>query len=138
MSARLHDLGKITYRSNILSADRALSPREQALTQRHPLLGWKVLEEVPLQCVDREAVLYHHEREDGTGYLHKAAADIPESAKILAVADVYQALTSPRAYRPAVAPMEARAYLEAQKGRLFDGRVVDALLATLPEEHTSA
>ena len=110
---------------------------EQAVTQRHPLVGWKVLEEVPLRCVDREAVLYHHEREDGSGYLHKQGADIPVAAKVLAVADVYQALTSPRAYRPAVTPAEAREYLEDQKGRLFEGRVVDALFASLDGEPAS-
>jgi len=138
VSARLHDLGKVTYRSRVLAADRAMSPREQALTQRHPLLGWKVLEEVPLRCVDREAVLYHHEREDGSGYLHKPGKDIPEAAKVLAVADVYQALTSPRAYRPAVSPAEARAYVLGQRDLLFDGRVVDALVASLEANGASA
>lgn len=131
VSSRLHDLGKLGYRSRVLSEPRALNPRERALAQRHPLLGWKFLEDVPLTGVDLDAILYHHEREDGSGYLHKPGAEVPRNAKILAVADVYQALTSARPYRPAVPPAEAMAYLEAQKGVLFDARVVEALAATV-------
>lgn len=128
VSGRLHDLGKVSYRTSVLAEARALSPRERALTQRHPLLSWKFLEGLPVQGIDREAILYHHEREDGTGYLHKAGLEIPISAKILAVAEVYQALTSLRSYRPAVAPEEAAAYLDAHRDSLFDPRVVEALI----------
>ncbi len=131
VSSLLHDLGKISYRSDLLAEPRALSARERALTQRHPLLGWKLLEEVPLHRVDREAILYHHEREDGSGYLHKASADTPENAKLLAVADVYQALVSPRPYRPAVSAEEALRYLQDHKGELFDTRAVTALATYL-------
>ncbi len=138
VSARLHDLGKVSYRTNILSQPRALSPRETALTQRHPLLGWKYLEEVPLRRVDREAILYHHEREDGSGYLHKPSADVPWSAKILAVADVFQALTSSRPYRPALPLDEALQYLGQHRGTLFDPRAVDALQAVVSERSGSA
>jgi HD-GYP domain-containing protein (c-di-GMP phosphodiesterase class II) len=134
VSSRLHDLGKVSYRARILSEPRALSPRERALTQRHPLLGWKFLEDVPLQRVDREAILYHHEREDGSGYLHKPGSDIPHAAKILAAADVLQALVSPRPYRPAVPRDEALAYMENHKGTLFDARVVDALRIAMDDD----
>jgi two-component system response regulator RpfG len=71
--------------------------------------------------------LYHHEREDGSGYLHKPGEDIPAAAKILAAADVYEALISSRPYRPAVSAEQALAYLESHKGSLFDPGVVDAL-----------
>jgi len=126
-SARLHDLGKVSYRTNILAEPRALSPRERALTQRHPLLSWKFLEGLPLRNLDRDAILYHHEREDGSGYLHKPAEDIPAAAKILAAADVYQALVSSRPYRPAVSSGEALTYLRSHKGTLFDSKVVEAI-----------
>lgn len=125
-SGRLHDLGKVSYRTNLLSEARALSPRERALTQRHPLLGWKYLESLPMTNVDRDAILYHHEREDGSGYLHKTGQETPVSAKILAVADVYQALISPRPYRPAIAPAEALRYLQGHRDTLFDPTVMDA------------
>ncbi|GAB4260337.1 MAG: hypothetical protein Kow0092_09110 [Deferrisomatales bacterium] len=138
VTSMLHDLGKVSYRTRILSEPRALSPRERALTQRHPLLGWKFLEGVPLRKVDRDAILYHHEREDGSGYLHKPGEDIPLTAKLLAVADVYQALTSPRPYRPAISEAEALEYLESHKGILFDPRVVDAFRLTVRREAASA
>jgi HD-GYP domain-containing protein (c-di-GMP phosphodiesterase class II) len=134
VSSRLHDLGKVNYRARVLSEPRALSPREMALTQRHPLLGWKFLEEVPLHRIDRDAILYHHEREDGSGYLHKPGGEIPSTAKILAAADVFQALTSDRPYRPAIPKDQALAYLENNKGSLFDALVVDALKSAVREE----
>jgi HD-GYP domain-containing protein (c-di-GMP phosphodiesterase class II) len=81
---------------------------------------------MPLAEIDRDAILYHHEREDGSGYFGKKGADIPATAKILAVADVFQALVSPRPYRPALPRAEALAYLEDQKGTLFDAGVIDA------------
>ncbi len=127
VTARLHNLGKVSYRTPILAEPRALSARERALTQRHTLLSWKFLEGLPLRNVDREAILYHHEREDGSGYLHKTGEDVPLNAKILAVADVYQALVSERPYRPALPPQEALHYMEANQGVLFDGRVVEVL-----------
>jgi HD-GYP domain-containing protein (c-di-GMP phosphodiesterase class II) len=126
VSSRLHDLGYTSFRSRILAESRALSPRERTLAQRHPLLGWSFLESMPIAEIDRDAILYHHEREDGSGYFGKRGADIPATAKILAVADVYQALTSPRPYRPAVPQSEALAYLEGQKGTLFDSGVIEA------------
>jgi HD-GYP domain-containing protein (c-di-GMP phosphodiesterase class II) len=131
VSGRLHDLGKVSYRTHVLAEARSLSPRERALTQRHPLLSWKFLEGLPVQGIDRDAILYHHERVDGTGYLRKAGEEFPLSAKILAAAEVYQALTSPRPYRPAVPPDQAVAYLEDHRDTLFDARVVDALIGVV-------
>jgi HD-GYP domain-containing protein (c-di-GMP phosphodiesterase class II) len=133
VSARLHDLGTAGFRAHVLAEPRALSPRERVLAQRHPLLGWKVLEGAPLGDVDRDAILYHHEREDGSGYFGKLGGDIPPTAKILAAADVFQALTSARPYRPAVSQEDALGYLDGHRGTLFDGRVVDALRSVLTE-----
>jgi len=138
VSGRLHDVGKVSYRTNILAEARALSPRERALTQRHPLLSWKFLEGLPLKGLDRDAILYHHEREDGSGYLHKSGDDTPVSAKILAVAEVYHALTSPRPYRPAVSDAEAVSYLDAHRETLFESRVVDAFKKVLEVPGRSA
>lgn len=131
VSGRLHDLGKVSYRTSVLAEARSLSPRERALTQRHPLLSWKFLEGLPVQGIDRDAILYHHERVDGTGYMRKAGDEIPLSARILAVAEVYQALTSPRAYRPAIPPDQAAAYLDGHRDTLFDPRVVKALIGVV-------
>lgn len=138
LSGRLHDLGKVGYRGAVLAQGRALNPRELALTQRHPLLAWKFLEGIPLRQLDRDAILYHHEREDGSGYLHKPGSETPLSSKILAAADVYQALVSSRPYRPAVAPDDAARYLADHKASLFEPRVVDALLSVVREAEGSA
>jgi len=131
LSSMLHDLGKVSFRGRVLSEPRPLSSQERALTQRHPLLGWKFLEEIPLPNLDREAILMHHEREDGSGYLRKSSDAVPHAAKVLAVADVFQALCSPRPYRPALSQEEALQYLDENKGTLFDGAVVDALKAVV-------
>ncbi len=138
LSGRLHDIGKVGYRGTVLAQGRALNPREMALTQRHPLLAWKFLEGIPLRQLDRDAILYHHEREDGSGYLHKPGSETPLSSKILAAADVYQALTAPRPYRPAVSPDDAARYLDDHKVSLFEPRVVDALLSVVRETQGSA
>ncbi|MFU8856146.1 MAG: HD domain-containing phosphohydrolase [Deferrisomatales bacterium] len=138
VSGRLHDLGKVSYRTNLLSEPRALSPRERALTLRHPLLSWKCLENLPVAGVDRDAILYHHEREDGSGYLRKGGEETPLAAKILAVADVFQSLTSDRPYRPAIPAAEALRYLRDQQGTLFDPIVLDAFEGTLGPPSPSA
>lgn len=131
LSSRLHDLGNVSLPSSAFGQPRALSPRERTMAQRHPLLGWRFLKDVPLGPLDMDAILYHHEREDGSGYFGKRGEETPESAKIVGVADVFQAITSPRPYRPAVSEAEGLSYLERQKGVLFDGRVVEALKAAL-------
>jgi diguanylate cyclase (GGDEF)-like protein len=138
LSSRLHDIGVLAYRVRTLGEPRALSPRERSLAQRHPLLGWQLLKELPVGEVDRDAILYHHEREDGSGYFGKKASDTPQAAKILAVADVFQALVSSRPYRPALSKKDALAYIEAQKGILFDPRVVEALERALREQEPQA
>ncbi len=134
ISSRLHDLGKVSYRAPVLAEPRALSSRERDLAQRHPLFSWKFLEGLPLNGIDPDAVLYHHEREDGSGYLHKPSEEVPESAKILAVADVYQALVSHRPYRPAVSRQDALRYLETHQGTLFAPRAIEALQAVVTED----
>ncbi|MBI5444745.1 MAG: diguanylate cyclase [Deltaproteobacteria bacterium] len=131
VSSRLHNLGNVSLRAGALAQPRALNAGERAMSQRHPLLGWRFLKDVPLGPIDREAILYHHEREDGSGYFGKKGAETPETAKILGAADVYKAITSPRPYRPAVSKEAALQYLEGQKGKLFDGRVIDALKVVL-------
>lgn len=138
VSGRLHDLGKVSYRTRMLAEARSLSPRERALTQRHTLLSWKFLEGLPVQGIDRDAILYHHERVNGTGYMRKAGDEIPLSARILAAAEVYQALTSPRPYRPAIPPNEAAAYLDGHRDTLFDPRVVEALIGEVASSRGTA
>ena len=128
-SSRLHDLGKAGYRIKVLREPRRFTAKERQETAYHPLLSWQFLETLGLRDVDRDAILYHHEREDGTGYMNRPGSAIPESAKIVAVADVYAALTAPRPYRGAFSPREALRILEEKEGNRFDPRVVSALKA---------
>ncbi len=127
VSARLHDLGKAGYRIQRLSAPRRWGEAERRETAMHPLLGWQFAEALGLEGLDRDAVLYHHEREDGSGYMGRKGEAIPLSAKIVGVADVYAALTEPRPYRSALPPDKALEVLERNERERFDPRVVAAL-----------
>lgn len=116
--------------------------------QRHPVVGYEILQPVPIREAIKLAVRHHHERWDGKGYPDGlAGSDIPVAARIIAVADTYEALVSDRPYRSARSPDEAIAEVIRCSGSQFDPRVVDAFLtvagawkaaADLPAETTSA
>jgi diguanylate cyclase (GGDEF)-like protein len=130
-SGIVHDVGKIAIPESILSKPGWLSADDWIEMRRHPQIGASILAGADLDDVS-EWVLAHHERIDGTGYPHgKAGSEIPLEARILAVADAYEAMTSDRVYRAALAPEEARAELERCAGTQFDRRVVDAFLKVL-------
>jgi hypothetical protein len=125
----LHDVGKLLVPDAILNKPAALDATEWAIVQTHPRAGYElVLPAVELhECLG--AVLHHHERWDGAGYpTGVAGADIPLIARIVAVADVWDALTSDRAYRPGLEPDEALGHIVAGRGAHFDPRVVDAFV----------
>jgi HD-GYP domain-containing protein (c-di-GMP phosphodiesterase class II) len=127
----LHDVGKVAIPDHILGKDSALDASEWTLMRSHPELGLSILGQ------DRSrremlAVLYHHERLDGSGYPYGlGAAAIPIEARIVAAADTYDALTSDRPYRKARSPQEARRVLMEEAGRRLDARVVSAMFAAL-------
>ena len=127
----LHDIGKIGISDRVLSKPGPLDPEEWKEMYTHPEIGARLLS--PPEFDDlRQWILAHHERPDGLGYPRSLRDDeIPVEAKILAVADAYEAMTSDRVYRPALGETSARAELEAGSGTQFDGEVVRAFLAAL-------
>jgi putative nucleotidyltransferase with HDIG domain len=125
--AMLHDLGKLSIMDTILRKPERLTAEEFTIIKSHPVVGAKILE--PLRFLAREtcAVRHHHERWDGTGYPDGLAReDIPMVARVVTVADVFDAITSNRPYRTALALDEARAEVTRGSGSHFDPSVVEA------------
>jgi hypothetical protein len=132
--ALLHDVGKLVVRKSVLNKPSKLSNEEYAEVKRHPGLGAQIVKDIEFLAPAVDSVLYHHERLDGTGYPAGLSGDlIPEWARIMGVADTYDAITSTRAYRGASNPEEAIAELQRCADTLFDRRCVDAFVAALAE-----
>jgi HD-GYP domain-containing protein (c-di-GMP phosphodiesterase class II) len=128
----LHDVGKLGIPASVLGKHSALDEAEWTLMRTHPELGLNLLDRAGQPSRETLAVLYHHERLDGSGYPYGLKGEaIPIEARIVAVADTYDALTSDRPYRLARDDAEARrVLLEEARGRL-DPRAVDALFEAL-------
>lgn len=131
----LHDIGKIGVADSILRKPGPLTDDEYDAMKKHPEIGARILGGSGLDDI-REWILAHHERPDGRGYPFGLAGDeIPLEARILAVADAYEAMTSDRVYRRALGADAARKELRAGAGKQFDGAVVTAFLRALrPDE----
>ena len=121
----LHDMGKIGIAESILTNPGPLAPEEWEIMRRHPRIGANILEEIPFLEKARRLVLHHHERYDGNGYPDGLKReDIPLGARLLAVADAYEAMTSPRPYRERpLTHKEALEELERNMGTQFDPEV---------------
>jgi HD-GYP domain-containing protein (c-di-GMP phosphodiesterase class II) len=120
-SALLHDVGKIGIRDDVLKKPGKLTPEEFAHIQEHPVRSHQVVQEVPQLSAALPGVLYHHERYDGTGYPARLSGEsIPLQARIIQIADVFDALTSNRSYRPAFTWSEALEILEREAGKAVD------------------
>jgi len=131
MAAPLHDIGKIAIPDAILMKAGPLGEDELQMMRRHPRIGHELLSGSQNRFIQMGAViaLHHHERYDGSGYPGGLAGEeIPIEARIVAVADVLDALLSPRPYKPAWALEDALDYLAEQSGILFDPRCIDALM----------
>ena len=134
-AAVLHDVGKIGIPDRILAKTGPLSEQERGQIEHHAAIGGDILASVPTLQDVAEIVRCHHERYDGQGYPDGRAGDaIPLPARILAVADVFDALTSERPYRPAMSRAEARDHIASECGRQFDPTVVAAFLRIFPDE----
>ncbi|MHB8788896.1 MAG: CBS domain-containing protein [Desulfobulbaceae bacterium] len=134
MAGLLHDIGKIRVPSGILCHPGRLSDAEFAIIKPHPEIGYNILKEIEFPWPLAEIVLQHHERLDGSGYPKGLRGDqIHIKARILAVADVVEALSSHRPYRPALGVDYALAVIAEQRGLLFDPEAVDACLAIFRE-----
>ncbi len=127
LAASLHDLGKLAIPEEILRKPGPLTEPERMVLERHPQIGFRMLESLGVDPV-ADWVLHHHERWDGSGYPDGLPGDrIPLGARIIFVADAYDAMTSERVYRRRVAPQHAIAELERCAGSQFDPEIVSAL-----------
>lgn len=130
MGALLHDVGKVSVPLEILNKRGKLDDDEWAVMARHPEYGVELLEGIEFPWDIRPMVRHHHERFDGTGYPDRLAGqDIPFEARILTVADIYDAVTTTRSYRPAFTHEKAIAILESERGRTVDPELLDVFLA---------
>jgi putative two-component system response regulator len=135
-AAPMHDIGKIGIRDDILLKPGKLTDEEFKEMQRHPLIGAEILGDADSHLLQlaQQVALYHHEKWDGTGYPHGLKGeDIPLEARIVALCDVFDALTSTRPYKSAWSIEDTMAHLQAQKGRHFDPQLVDLLEQELPK-----
>jgi two-component system response regulator RpfG len=131
-AAPMHDVGKIGIPDSILLKEGPLTPAEDAVMKNHPRIGYDILKGSPSKYLAMGAIiaLGHHEKYDGSGYptgMH--GEDIPIVARIVAVADVFDALVSERPYKHAWTVDEGFAYLVSQRGKHFDATCVDAFMA---------
>lgn len=131
LAAPLHDIGKIAIPDAVLMKAGPLTAEETTVMRRHPEIGFDLLNDSQNRFIQIGATiaLRHQERYDGSGYPDGLAGDqIPIEARIVAVADVFDALISRRPYKPAWSMEETLAYISDQSGKLFDPKCVDALL----------
>jgi HD-GYP domain-containing protein (c-di-GMP phosphodiesterase class II) len=132
--ASLHDIGKIGVPDQVLNKPGSLMPEEWTLIRAHPVVGSDMAGKVPSLRGSLAVIRHHHERWDGSGYPDRMAGeDIPIPARIAAVADVWDALTSDRAYRAAWPPDKALAHIAAASGTLFDPLCVEAFVDLVAE-----
>lgn len=135
-AAPMHDVGKIGIPDAILQKPGKLTAEEWAVMQTHPRIGAEIIGEHPSGVLKlaRSVALYHHEKWDGSGYPHGLAGEaIPLEARIVAQADVFDALTSQRPYKQAWPPEEAMALIQAQAGQHFDPQLVALFVPLMPE-----
>lgn len=131
----LHDIGKIAVPAEILNKPGKISPTEFGLIKVHPQVGYDILKDIAFTWPVAQGVLQHHERLDGSGYPSGLTAEeITPEAKILAVADVVEAMASHRPYRPALGIEQALEEITQNRGKLYDPDAVDACVRLLTEK----
>jgi putative two-component system response regulator len=136
LAAAMHDLGKIRIDESIMRKEGNLSPEEFDLMKKHTEFGAQILTDSKQGMLQMagEIALYHHEKYDGSGYPRGLSGDdIPESARIVAIADVYDSMTHDRAYRTALSEEEALKIMREGTGKHFDPRLLDCFFRSLPE-----
>lgn len=143
--ASLHDIGKVGIPDAILRKPDKLTPEEFEVIQQHPDIGYQILNKDTIPSVAKNIVLCHHEKWDGTGYPnHLVAEQIPIEARVVALADVYDALRSQRVYKPRYSREKTEAIIAENKGTHFDPMLVDVFLKisdtfdTIMEENKDA
>ena len=138
-AALLHDIGMVGINSNILKKDDDLTHEEYDLIKRHSNIGANIMGRLKLFGKELQIIHYHHERFDGRGYPHKLRGNmIPLGARILAIAEAYDAMTSGTIYRKACSPKEAVAELKKCAGSQFDPRLVDIFIKAVEKADKSS
>jgi diguanylate cyclase (GGDEF)-like protein len=138
LAGLLHDLGKIGLPDAILNAPRRLTVEEYEIVKRHPEFGHSLLDGLGIEPVE-DWVLHHHEHWDGSGYPEGLSGEaIPLGARVILVADAFEAITADRPYRPAQTVEAALAELQDKAGTQFDPDVVDALSRHIGEQTVSS
>jgi putative nucleotidyltransferase with HDIG domain len=133
----LHDLGKVGISNRVLDKNGPLDSAERSAVERHPLYTWEILRRVGAFADFAKSAASHHEKLDGSGYPWKLGGDDLDScARILVVADIYEALTATRPYRGGMSPEAALAIMERDRGHRLDARVLDALSAIMIGEES--
>jgi putative nucleotidyltransferase with HDIG domain len=134
-AASIHDLGKIDVPEEILSKPSHLDNDEWEIVRKHPAVGADIVAQISFHPTARDIIRHHHEWFDGSGYPNGIGGDkLPLGARILTVADAFEAMTSDRPYRPALSHQAAVAELGAGKGTQFDPVIVDTFLSILEGE----
>ncbi|HVA92528.1 MAG TPA: HD-GYP domain-containing protein [Chloroflexota bacterium] len=132
-AARLHDIGKSKVPTDVLNKPGPLTPAEWEVMRAHAEIGANALQDCPAFAKLAAIVRHHHERWDGRGYPHHLrATDIPLGARVIAVADSFDAMTSDRPYRRGMRAAEARTVLRLGRGTQWDAVIVDTFLECLP------
>jgi putative nucleotidyltransferase with HDIG domain len=133
--ANLHDIGKVQIDLSILNKPGKFDDADWVEMKKHPEVGYKIVKEIVFLKNSAEAILYHHEKIDGKGYPYGIKGDrIPLFAKILTVADAYDAMTSDRPYRQALTQKKAIKELETYAGKSFDRRISSIMIEIIKEE----
>jgi HD-GYP domain-containing protein (c-di-GMP phosphodiesterase class II) len=137
-AARVHDIGKIGTADQFLLKPGPLDEGETREMRRHAQLGYKLLKRIPEFAAGAELVLSHHERVDGTGYPRGLRGEeLPIEARVIAVADAYDAMTTDRPYRRAMSWESTRAELLAGAGTQWDARVIEAFIAMVERQRAT-
>ncbi len=138
LGALLHDIGKIIVPTEVLNKAGQLTAEEWAIMKRHPIAGLELVADIDFPGDVRAIIRNHHERWDGRGYPDGLAGeDIPFAARVLCVADVYDALTSTRSYRPGMTPPQAARAMRASSGQ-FDSNLLETFLSWAGETDSAA
>ncbi len=136
VASPMHDVGKIGIPDDVLFKDGIFTPEDRLVMERHPEIGYRLLADSQSDLLDLAAsvALTHHEKVDGSGYPHHLRGDdIPIEGRIVAIADVFDALTSERRYKRAMTIAEARELMVASRGSHFDADLLDLFLDQMDE-----
>lgn len=135
IAGMLHDVGKLGVPTRVLRKESGLTEEEFAAIRLHPIRGLEIVGEIGFLTEALAGIMHHHERMDGSGYpMGFAGAEIPEFARVIAVADAFDSMTSDRSYRKARQIADATAELREGAGSQFDPKMVEAFIAALDRE----